>query len=281
MTFLYSIITRKERIISLAAILFMSVVAHAQNGQLKGFVKTSDGMPAAQVNVQLKEIRKGTVSGEDGSYILSKIPAGNYTIIISFVGLQTIQKPVVVTNGETNNLDFELVENETQLAEIVVTANRSVNERVTAIGKLPIKPMDLPQAVVTINEAVMKNQQAQRLSDVIKNVNGVYLGTARASTQESFYARGYSFSSTNMFKNGSRVNSGAMPEVSSLESVEILKGGAAILYGNVAPGGVLNMVTKKPKFDFGGEVSLEQEVLILSNRPLISMDRSATKSLTV
>ncbi len=47
-----------------------------------------------------------------------------------------------------------------------------------------------------------------------------------------------------------------MPEVSSLESVEILKGGAAILYGNVAPGGVLNMVTKKPKFEIGGEVSL-------------------------
>ena len=59
-----------------------------------------------------------------------------------------------------------------------------------------------------------------------------------------------------MFKNGSRVNSGAMPEVSSLESVEILKGSAAILYGNVAPGGILNMITKKPKFDFGGEVSL-------------------------
>ena len=256
MKFLYSIINRKERVISLAIVLFMAAVAPAQNGQLKGFVKTSDGMPAAQVNVQLKEIRKGTVSGEDGSYVLSKIPAGNYTIIISFVGLQTIQKPVVVTSGESNSLDFELVENETQLAEIVVTANRSVNERVTAIGKLPIKPMDLPQAVVTINETVMKNQQAQRLSDVIKNVNGVYLGTARASTQESFYARGYSFSSTNMFKNGSRVNSGAMPEVSSLESVEILKGGAAILYGNVAPGGVLNMVTKKPKFDFGGEVSV-------------------------
>jgi iron complex outermembrane recepter protein len=256
MKFSYSIIDRKKEILSLAVLFFLSVVAHTQNGQLKGFVKTSDGMPAAQVNVQLKEVRKGTVSGEDGSYILSKIPAGNYTIIVSFVGLQTIQKPVVVTSGETNNLDFELVENETQLAEIVVTANRSVNQRVTAIGKLPIKPMDLPQAVVTISEAVMKNQQAQRLSDVIKNVNGVYLGTARASTQESFYARGYSFSSTNMFKNGSRVNSGAMPEVSSLESVEILKGGAAILYGNVAPGGVLNMVTKKPKFDFGGEVSL-------------------------
>jgi iron complex outermembrane receptor protein len=44
--------------------------------------------------------------------------------------------------------------------------------------------------------------------------------------------------------------------MSSLEKVEILKGSAAILYGNVAPGGIINMVTKQPKFNFGGEVSL-------------------------
>jgi iron complex outermembrane receptor protein len=47
-----------------------------------------------------------------------------------------------------------------------------------------------------------------------------------------------------------------MPEVSSLESVEILKGSAAILYGNVSPGDILNMIAKKPKFAFGGEVSM-------------------------
>jgi iron complex outermembrane receptor protein len=257
MKVLYALRDRKERIgMLLVSILFFAATAKSQHGKIQGFIKTSDGKPAAEVYVQLKETRKGTISMEDGSYILVNVPEGKYTMIVSFVGLQTIQKPVVVKGGESNTLDFELAENETQLAEIVVTANRSVNERIATIGKLPIKPMDLPQAVVTVNEAVIKNQQAQRLSDVIKNVNGVYLGTARASTQESFYARGYSFSSTNMFKNGSRVNSGAMPEVSSLESVEVLKGGAAILYGNVAPGGVLNMITKKPKFDFGGEVSL-------------------------
>jgi iron complex outermembrane receptor protein len=236
--------------------LFLMLAANAQKGQLKGIVRTSDNVPAGHVNVQLKEIRKGTVSLEDGSYSLTGIPGGKYTIIVSFIGLQTIEKAVVVANEQTSNLDFTLVENGNELAEIIVTGNRSINERITMVGKLPIKPMDLPQAVVVIGEPVIKNQQAQRLSDVIKNVNGVYLGTARASTQESFYARGYGFSSTNMFKNGSRVNSGSMPEVSSLESVEILKGGAAILYGNVAPGGVLNMVTKKPKFEFGGEASL-------------------------
>jgi iron complex outermembrane receptor protein len=46
-----------------------------------------------------------------------------------------------------------------------------------------------------------------------------------------------------------------MPEISSLERVEVLKGSAAILFGNVTAGGVLNLVTKKPKFQDGGELS--------------------------
>jgi iron complex outermembrane receptor protein len=48
-----------------------------------------------------------------------------------------------------------------------------------------------------------------------------------------------------------------MPEVSSLEKVEILKGSAALLFGNVAPGGILNMVTKTPSFTKGGEIALQ------------------------
>jgi len=255
MRFIYKSIST-NKILPITVLLFISFATQAQTGNLTGFIKTKEGKPAAEVYVQIKETKKVTVTKEDGSYLLTHIPQGTYHIIVSFVGLHTIQKSVSILNNKTSAIDFTLVENETELTEIIVSTNRSVNEKPVTVGKLPIKPMDLPQAVVTVSEATIKNQQAQRLSDVIKNVNGVYLGTTRASTQESFYARGYSFSSTNMFKNGSRVNSGAMPEVSSLESVEVLKGSAAILYGNVAPGGILNMITKKPKFVFGGEVSL-------------------------
>lgn len=256
LTIVRTLLTAPGRICLLMTALFLTFSATAQDGQISGFVKTSDGVAAEQVNVQLKELKKTTSSREDGAYRLTNIPQGNYTLIISFVGLKTIQKPVSVKAGETINLDFTLVENRSELAEIVVAANHSVNKRPVSIGKMAIQPMDLPQAVAIVGERIIRDQQAQRLSDVVKNVNGVYLGTTRAGTQESFFARGYGFSSTNMFKNGSRVNSGATPEVSSLETVEVLKGGAAILYGNVAPGGILNMVTKKPRFEFGGEVSL-------------------------
>ena len=144
----------------------------------------------------------------------------------------------------------------TELKEVVVVGRQSLNARPVWAGKIAIPVMDLPQSIAVIDKEIIATQQAQRLSDVIKNVNGVYLGTTRGNVQESFFARGYNLGSGNLFKNGSRINTGAMPELSSLERVEILKGSAAILFGNVAPGGIVNMVTKQPQLSFGGEVSM-------------------------
>jgi len=141
------------------------------------------------------------------------------------------------------------------LKEVVITANQQPKP-VTAL-RSGLKPMDTPQSVQVIGSEIIEQQQSIRLSDVIKNVNGVYVGSARGGAQESFYSRGYDMSANNMFKNGFRFSSGSIPEVSSLEKVEVLKGSAALLYGNVAPGGILNMVTKSPSFKTGGEVSMQ------------------------
>lgn len=129
-------------------------------------------------------------------------------------------------------------------------------KQVTHTGKASISSLDLPQAVSVLGEKMIREQQAQRLSDVLKNVNGVYLATTRGATQENFSARGYGLGANNLFKDGSRINSGAMPEMSGLEKVEVLKGAAAILYGNVAPGAIVNLVSKRPKFEQGGEINL-------------------------
>lgn len=116
--------------------------------------------------------------------------------------------------------------------------------------------MENPQATAIVTHEIIEQQQAQQLSDVVRNVNGMYITSARGGSQDSFGARGYAFGAENIYKNGARVNSGIFPEVSGMERVEILKGGAAILYGNVAPGGILNMVTKKPIFNQGGSVTV-------------------------
>jgi iron complex outermembrane receptor protein len=142
-----------------------------------------------------------------------------------------------------------------QLKEVIITTNKQPKP-VTAL-RSGLKPMDTPQSVQVIGSEIIEQQQSIRLSEVLKNANGVYVGSARGGAQESFFSRGYDMSANNMFKNGFRYNAGSIPEVSSLDKVEFLKGSAALLYGNVAPGGILNLVTKTPSFKSGGEISMQ------------------------
>lgn len=141
------------------------------------------------------------------------------------------------------------------LKEVVITANKE-KKAVSAL-RSGLKPMDTPQSVQVIGAEIIEQQQAIRLSEVIKNANGIYVGSSRGGAQESFFSRGYDMSANNMFKNGFRYNAGSIPEVSGLEKVEFLKGGSALLYGNVAPGGILNLVTKTPSFKSGGEITMQ------------------------
>ncbi|SFC22907.1 TonB-dependent receptor [Spirosoma endophyticum] len=240
---------------SLVIVSSLSLFAQTQ-GSIRGIVKTSDGNPAAFVNVSLKETRKGTVTTEEGTYQLKGINPGTYTLQITFVGLQTQEKTVSVQAGQAASVDFALAESASQLSEVEVTGNNQV----VTLGKAAIAPLDLPQMTGVVSSVVIANQQASRLGDVLKNVSGVSLTQQRGGVAETFSARGYSIgiagAGGNIFKNGVVSNTMGFPEASTLESVEVLKGSSALLYGNVSGGLIINMVTKKPKFDFGGEVSM-------------------------
>ena len=240
----------------LVLLIFCTSFVFAQYGNIKGKIITTDHKPAPFVNILIEESKLGAISNEDGSFAIARVKQGSYVLIASYIGLQTIRQQIQVTENQTAEANLVLQETSEKLDEVIVETKRGMNDRPVSIGKVAISPMDLPQSISVIGQGVIRDQQAQRLSDIIRNVNGVYMASTRGSTQENFSARGYSFSSSNMFKNGLRVNTGVMPEVSSLESVEVLKGSAAILYGNVSAGGIINMVTKQPKFESGGEVSM-------------------------
>lgn len=142
------------------------------------------------------------------------------------------------------------------LKVVEISSAKSENEKPVTLGKIAIKPMDLPQSVASIDREVMEQQQTMRLSDVLKNFNGVYIMGATGGYQEEIAGRGFAFNSNNTFKNGIRFNNAAMPELSALERVEIMKGSSAILFGNVAAGGVINLITKKPNYTTGGEITM-------------------------
>ena len=62
----------------------------------------------------------------------------------------------------------------------------TVQGKTITIGKSDIKPIDLPQSIQVIDGKIVEQQQAIRLSDVIKNVNGAYVGSAREVPKNRF-----------------------------------------------------------------------------------------------
>ncbi|MCU0470028.1 MAG: TonB-dependent receptor [Arcicella sp.] len=227
-----------------------------EGGTIKGKVTAKDGENVQFVNITLKNTKYGAITNEDGEYVIKNIKAATYTMVVKFVGMKAQEKTIEITGDNIITADFYLQEATNELSEVTVTGVQSANEKTVAIGKIAIKPMDLPQAVATIDRTVLERQQVLRLSDALMNANGIYVMGNTGGYQEEIAGRGFAFSSSNTFKNGARYFNGTMPEMSSIEKVEVMKGSTAILFGNVAAGGILNLVTKKPKFESGGAVSM-------------------------
>lgn len=254
---MYKKFTKGFNLLILCLLIAGSLSAQSKNGSVSGTVKTSDGNPAAYISVGLKNTAKTAQTDDKGNFEIKNVNPGSYLIKVSAVGVASQEKNINVVAGETVKADFSIAESSSQLDEVAVNGYKTPNRKPVNLGKIAIAPMDLPQSVQIIGSQVIADQQANRLSDVLKNVNGVAYGENRGSVSgETFFARGYSLGANNVFKNGSRASSGGMPETSTLESVEILKGSAALLYGGVTGGAVVNLVTKKPKFEYGGEVSM-------------------------
>lgn len=169
------------------------------------------------------------------------------------LGLIAFSATVFAQGPRHNDVDTLKIQ---EIEDIVLhkTGNPNKGRSFTAKSLIPL--IENPQPIQMVTHEIIEQQQAKQLSDVIKNVNGMYLTSARGGAADSFGGRGFVFGNENIFKNGSKSNSGVFPEVTGLERVEVLKGANAMLYGNVGPGGIVNMVTKKPRFQFGGSLGM-------------------------
>ncbi|HET9502697.1 MAG TPA: TonB-dependent receptor [Hymenobacter sp.] len=229
---------------------------HGRTGTIVGRVALADGQSPDHVSVLVKGTTRGTTPDASGNFRL-EAPAGWQVLTVSGLGYATQEVTVEVQNGQAVTAPtLTLVRGTRQLDEVSVTGTKTLNQRPTAVGKMPVAPLDLPQSAITVERQVLEQQQVLRLSDAVVNTPGLYVMGSTGGTQEELASRGFAYTSNNTFKNGVRYNNAIFPEASSLERLEVLKGSAAILYGNVAAGGVLNLVTKKPRFERGGSVGL-------------------------
>lgn len=109
--------------------------------------------------------------------------------------------------------------------------------------------MNTPQSVNVIPNFVTDEQLATNLAEVLVNDSSVTAGTTRWNRQV-FSIRGFELSSGNGYLiNGHQQWSHYVQPIETLQQVEVLKGPSSMLYGQSGPGGLVNMVTKKPTYD--------------------------------
>ncbi|WP_313149457.1 TonB-dependent siderophore receptor [Enterobacter sp.] len=126
----------------------------------------------------------------------------------------------------------------------------------TSTATLTNMPMlDIPQVVNTVSDKVLEDQHATTLDEALYNVSNVVQTNTLGGTQDAFVRRGFGANRDgSIMTNGLRT---VLPRSFSAatERVEVLKGPASTLYGILDPGGLINVVTKRPEKTFGGSLS--------------------------
>lgn len=149
----------------------------------------------------------------------------------------------------------------TQLDTLTVTAQAEAEaegyrapESTTGALKAPAPLLETPQAVSVVSEQLIQDQDAVKLEEVLRNVAGVSTGGYYGS-YDQYRIRGFE-GAYKTYWDGLRGDSGTAPEMFGMEKVEVIKGPASALYGNAPLGGLVNIVSKRPKYDAGGEIGI-------------------------
>src|SRR5215204_102147 len=89
------------------------------SGSLSGKITDAQSQPVAGVTVRLINSSYGTASDESGSYTISNIPSGNYTLQVTAVGYASQRRDVTI-GSEASTLDMQIEESTTQLDAVIV-----------------------------------------------------------------------------------------------------------------------------------------------------------------
>ena len=117
--------------------------------------------------------------------------------------------------------------------------------------------LNTPQSVTIIPVEVMDDQLIVTLGEALRNDASVSIGRV-TTDRERFSLRGFTLEeSTNILKDGHQHFSKYRLPMALVDSVEVLKGPSSLLYGQSTPGGLINLVTKKPTYDSFTEITIK------------------------
>ena len=123
---------------------------------------------------------------------------------------------------------------------------RSDTASVGGFNEAPL--LDTPASISVINAALIKDQQARLLSEVLRNDASVGDSYAPIGYYENFVVRGFSLNAASSYKiNGRTITGEQNVALENKQQVEVLKGLAGLQSGISEPSGVINYVTKRPQ----------------------------------
>lgn len=237
-----------KKILSLFCMGAVSMM-HGQSS-LSGQITDPQNQPIKGATIEVAELHQGTTTNDSGAYILNQLPSKNIKVTISFLGFATQQQNISLAVGQ-NKLNIVLQPAAFQMDEVIVS---------TAFNKLQ------SQNVMKVEHATMRSLQQKGSSTLIEGLATIP-GVSQISTGTSIgkpVIRGLSGNRVLAYSQGVRIENQQFGEEhglglndSGVESVEVIKGPASLLYGSDALGGVLYFNPEKfaPAHSFKANVS--------------------------
>jgi iron complex outermembrane receptor protein len=232
--------------------------AEPKPGRIDGRVADPDGTGQGGVTVAIQDSPRITLTDGAGAYAFSDVLAGTYTLLFTLGENTLTEAGIVVTPGQTANVDVTAAW-ETAAAEAVTVY--AASRRVERI-------VDAPAAISVVNEQQIENQAGHaQLPKLLEFLPGAE-ATQSGLYDYNFNTRGFNSSLNRRMATRIDGRDPSMPflgaqewaalsfPLDDLAAVELLRGPSAALYGKNAASGVLNLTTKQLRYSEGGQVRL-------------------------
>jgi len=238
-------------------ILLMAWTGLSAQVSLRGTVTDHfTGKTLAGANIIIEELNTGSTTDANGKYKIENLSPGEYTIEASFIGFTTSKFRVRLKDDDTLTQDFQLVPIHIEMSSVVITGTRTKR-----------KLEDIPARMALLDAAQIEEYPASNTDDLLKSVSNVYVNRSWGifSKNTSVTMRGLDGTQrTLILLNGvplNKVSGGQIQwpliQPGDVERIEVLKGPNSALYGMNAMGGVINILTKKPKKKFKLDAGLQ------------------------
>lgn len=247
---------------TLLCFFFLTTAMAQQNtGAIKGTVITSDDKSGEAVLVLLSQLNKTDITDENGIFQFKNIPEGNYDLQINMKGYEPIIKNVRVSADQTAEISIQLNSSLRELQEVVVVsgAKKFAEKKSEYVARLPISNLENPQVYTVVPKELFQEQIAIDFRSALTSAPGlsnVTQSVGSGGVGLSIRMRGFSGNGGSI-RNGMNTNWVTLSDPVNLESIEVIKGPSATLFGSTLTtyGGLINRVTKKPFETTRGEIS--------------------------